>query len=73
MLKQITKALKVDSKDNHRFILLVPSRKMNLVKLKNDVFTHDKDFRVLKEQYDELHHMVIVSNLGFEGFSNGLF
>ena len=54
----------VDSKDNHRFILLVPSRKMNMLKLKNDVFNHDKDFRVLKEQYDETHHMVIVSNLG---------
>ena len=57
-------SFEVDSKDNHRFILLVPSRKMNVVKLKNDVFTHDKDFRVLKEQYDESHHMVIVSNLG---------
>ena len=54
----------IDSKDNHRFILLVPSRKMNVVKVKNDVFNHDKDFRVLKEQYDESHHMVIVSNLG---------
>ena len=54
----------VDSKDNHRFILLVPSRKMNVVKLKNDVFTHDKDFRVLKEQYDESHNMLIVNNLG---------
>ena len=54
----------IDSKDNHRFILLVPSRKINVMKLKNDVFNHDKDFRAIKEQYDETHHMIIVNNLG---------
>lgn len=59
-----SKAFEIDSKDNHRFVLLIPSRKVNVVKLKNDVFNHDKDFSVLKEQYDETHHMVIVSNLG---------
>jgi tetratricopeptide (TPR) repeat protein len=57
-------SFEIDSKDNHRFILLVPSRKMNVLKIKNDVFNHDKDFRVLKEQYDESHQMIIVSNLG---------
>jgi hypothetical protein len=54
----------IDSKDNHRFILLVPLRKINVIKIKNDVFNHDKDFRAIKEQYDETHHMVIVNNLG---------
>lgn len=57
-------AFEVDSKDNHRFILMVPTRKINAIKLKNDVFNHDKDFRAIKEQYDETRHMIIVSNLG---------
>ncbi|MRT92436.1 tetratricopeptide repeat protein [Ancylomarina sp. 16SWW S1-10-2] len=54
----------IDSKDNHRFVLLIPSRKLNVLKLRNDVFNHDKDFSVTKEKYDETHQMVIVSNLG---------
>ena len=57
-------AFEIDSKDNHRFVLLVPSRSINVTKLKNDVFNHDKDFSAIKEQYDETHHMIVVSNLG---------
>ena len=63
----------VDSKDNHRFILLVPSKKINAIKLKNDVFNHDKDYRAIKEQYDETHHMVIVSNLGSQDLAMDYF
>ena len=54
----------VDSSDNHRFILLVPTRKMNVIKLKNDVFNHDKDFSVIKEPYDKTRTMIAVNNLG---------
>ncbi|MCZ4695507.1 hypothetical protein DWB61_11680 [Ancylomarina euxinus] len=63
----------IDSKDNHRFILLVPSRKINMINLKNDVFNHDKDFRAIKEQYDETRHMVIVSNLGSQDLAMDYF
>ena len=62
--EEIVQKFEINSKDNHRFILVVPSRKINASKLKNDVFTHDKDFRAIKEKYDDTHDMIIVSNLG---------
>lgn len=50
--------------DNHKFILLVPARKVNIGKLKNDIYNHDKDYSVLKEQYDADLNMIVVNNIG---------
>lgn len=50
--------------DNHKLILLVPVRKVNIGKLRNDVFNHDKDYSVLREQYDVDLNMIVVNNIG---------
>lgn len=50
--------------ENHKFILLVPSRKVNIGKLRADIFNHDKDFKVIKDQYDIDLNMIIVNNVG---------
>jgi predicted Zn-dependent protease len=50
--------------DNHKFILLVPARKVNIGKLRNDIYNHDKDYSVLKEQYDADLNMIVVNNIG---------
>ncbi len=49
---------------NHKFILLVPSRKVNANKLRADIYNHDKDFKVIKDQYDSDLNMIIVNNVG---------
>lgn len=54
----------VDHSQNHKFILMVPSKKINISKLRNDVFNHDKDYSVLKEQYDSDLNMIVVNNIG---------
>jgi TolA-binding protein len=50
--------------DNHKFVLLVPVRKVNLAKLRNDIFNHDKDFSVIRDQYDSDLNMIVVNNIG---------
>lgn len=50
--------------DNHKFILLIPSRKVNINKLRNTIYNHDKDFKVLKEPYDSDLNMIVVNNIG---------
>ncbi|RUT77994.1 tetratricopeptide repeat protein [Ancylomarina longa] len=50
--------------DNHKFVLLVPVHKMNISKLRNDIYNHDKDYSVLKEQYDADLNMIVVNNIG---------
>lgn len=50
--------------DNHKFILLVPVRKVNLSKLRNDIFNHDKDYSVIRDQYDSDFNMIVVNNIG---------
>ncbi len=50
--------------ENHKFILLVPTRKVNIGKLRVDIFNHDKDFKVIKDQYDADLNMIIVNNVG---------
>ena len=54
----------VNSNDNHKFILLVPVRKVNIGKLRADIFNHDKDFRVIRDQYDTDLNMIVVNNVG---------
>lgn len=54
----------MDFNANHKFILLVPVRKVNISKLRNDIFNHDKDYSVLKEQYDADLNMIVVNNIG---------
>ncbi|WP_372751592.1 tetratricopeptide repeat protein [Labilibaculum sp.] len=54
----------VNPSDNHKFILLVPVRKVNLAKLRNDIFNHDKDFSVIRDQYDSDLNMIVVNNIG---------
>lgn len=50
--------------ENHKFIILVPSKKVNLGKLRVDIYNHDKDFKVVRDQYDTDLNMVIVNNVG---------
>lgn len=50
--------------DNHKFILLVPVRKANVGKLRVDIYNHDKDYKVIRDQYDSDLNMVIVNNVG---------
>lgn len=69
----VDNVFEIDTKDNHRFVLLVPSRGVNITKIKNDVFNHDKDFSAIKEQYDEKHHMIVVSNLGSQKLAMAYF
>lgn len=57
-------AFVLNTSENHKFILLVPARKVNIGKLRNDVFNHDKDYSVLKEQYDADLNMIVVNNIG---------
>lgn len=54
----------VNMNDNHKFILLVPVRKVNIGKLRTDIFNHDKDFNVIKDQYDTDLNMIVVNNVG---------
>lgn len=54
----------VNFNDNHKFILLVPVRKVNIGKLRTDIFNHDKDFTVLRDQYDADLNMIVVNNIG---------
>ena len=54
----------VNANDNHKFILLVPARKVNIGKLRTDIFNHDKDFTVLRDQYDDDLNMIVVNNVG---------
>ncbi|WP_145957607.1 type IX secretion system periplasmic lipoprotein PorW/SprE [Labilibaculum antarcticum] len=54
----------VNSNDNHKFILLVPVRKVNIGKLRTDIFNHDKDFTVIRDQYDTDLNMIVVNNVG---------
>ena len=53
-----------DFSDNHKFILLVPARKVNIGKLRADIYNHDKDYSVLREQYDTDLNMIVVNNIG---------
>ncbi len=57
-------AFVINQSDNHKFILLVPARKVNISKLRNDIYNHDKDYSVLKEQYDNDLNMIVVNNIG---------
>lgn len=50
--------------DNHKFILLVPVRKINIGKLRTDIFNHDKDFTVIRDQYDSDLNMIVINNIG---------
>ncbi len=59
-----TVKFEMNEKDNHKFILLVPARKVNIGKLRNDIYNHDKDYSVLKEQYDTDLNMIVVNNIG---------
>ena len=54
----------MDAKDNHKFIILVPVRKINIGKLRTDIYNHDKDYSVLREQYDADLNMIVVNNIG---------
>ncbi|WP_171596110.1 tetratricopeptide repeat protein [Marinifilum caeruleilacunae] len=57
-------AFVLNQSDNHKFILLVPARKVNIGKLRNDIYNHDKDYSVLREQYDNDLNMIVVNNIG---------
>lgn len=50
--------------ENHKFVLLVPVRKTNIGKLRTDIYNHDKDYSVIKDQYDEDLDMIVVNNIG---------
>lgn len=52
------------AEENHKFVLFVPSKKFNINKLRADVYSHDKDYQVLKMVYDSEHQMIVVNNLG---------
>ncbi|PKQ62795.1 hypothetical protein BZG02_11385 [Labilibaculum filiforme] len=54
----------VTASENHKFILLVPVRTVNVGKLRTDIYNHDKDFTVIRDQYDTDLNMIIVNNVG---------
>jgi len=54
----------LDVNENHKFVLLFPSKKVDVVKMRNIIYAHDKDYSVVYNQYDEDSDIVIVDNIG---------